>query len=383
MKRVLHTIDNFLPHTQNWVYPQVTSVPDTISAVLCTAMSGQNQFPLDGTPIFCEDLAGNWPVICRRLARLGGRYWGARRALERARNWRPDIIHAHFGTRGWKSLSLKRATHTSLITNFYGVEAWSLPNVEPIWRERFAELFEEGDLFLVEGPVMRRRLIEIGCPSDKIGVRHLGVDLSQLPYLEPEFDSGLKIAMVGRFVEKKGLADGLKACLGAAEAGVRVQITVIGDSGENDPQGQAIKEELVRLSRKPALNGKVRFTGFLTPTDVRAMLRSHNIMLCPSKHSADGDAEGGMPYVLAEAMAMGLLAIGSRHCDMSELIIENNTGFLFDEGDVESLTCILSKLSGVGCGLVKICENGRRHVEKHFDLNRQLAKLREYYDAHG
>jgi glycosyltransferase involved in cell wall biosynthesis len=381
--KILHLTDRYLPATQNWLYPQIVSVPGATTAVLCGDRSEAGGFPLHGRPLYCEhpQIAtsaylgrigrGVLSRFCQVIAR--GRAWA----------WGPEILHAHFGTRGWQALPLKRMLGAPLVTTFYGVEAWAYPNIFPVWRERYAQLFEEGDLFLVEGPAMRDRMVAIGCPAKKIVIRHLGVDLTVTPFSTPDPGAGIRIVMVGRFVAKTGLADGLRACVAAARAGANLSVTIVGDAlnGENLADAR-IKRELLELAKAPELDGRVNFTGFLAPPGMRATLSQSDVILCPSKHSDDGDAEGGMPFVLAEAMAMGLVAVGSRHCDMPELIADATMGFLFDEGDIDALTAILWKCAHSPSEFFQqMAISGRRHVEKHFDLARQLAELASIYRA--
>jgi colanic acid/amylovoran biosynthesis glycosyltransferase len=254
-----------------------------------------------------------------------------------------------------------------------------LPVTQPFWRDRYVQLFREGDLFLVEGPAMRSRMIELGCPTEKLRIRRLGVDSANIAFAQRDFSEGLKIAMVGRFVEKKGLVDGLRACILAARAGVHLQVTIIGDAFPNYAPSQAIKEELLKMAQYAELSNSVHFTGFLPPPQVHSLLTRHNVLLCPSKHSADGDAEGGMPFILAEAMAMGLIGVGSRHCDMPELIIDRTTGYLFDEDNIEQLADLLKKIACETNCLSPIAAAGRRHVEENFNLSRQLTVLGEIY----
>jgi colanic acid/amylovoran biosynthesis glycosyltransferase len=254
-----------------------------------------------------------------------------------------------------------------------------LPVTQPFWRDRYVQLFREGDLFLVEGPAMRSRIIELGCPTEKLRIRRLGVDSTNIAFAQPDFSESLKIAMVGRFVEKKGLVDGLRACILAARAGVHLEVTIIGDAIPNYAPSQAIKQKLLTLSQSAELLNRVNFTGFLPPAQVHSVLTRHNVLLCPSKHSADGDAEGGMPFILAEAMAMGLIGVGSRHCDMSELIIDGRTGYLFDEGNIEQLADLLQEISRATRCLSLIATAARQHVEENFNLSRQLTALSDIY----
>jgi colanic acid/amylovoran biosynthesis glycosyltransferase len=265
-----------------------------------------------------------------------------------------------------------------LITSFYGVDAWELPVQQPIWRDRFRQLFSEGDLFLVEAPAMGLRLADLGAPKEKIRVRSLGMDLATLSWKAPSFSGGLRIAMVGRFVEKKGLVDGLQACRLAASSGVPLSVTIIGDAG-SDSDSQMIKRELLALAEATALSGQVKFAGYLSHGETLAALRSHNVLLCPSRHAASGDAEGGLPYVLTEALAMGLIGVGSRHCDIPAAIVDGRTGLLVEEKNVPDIARALRQLSEGHVDVANMAIAARRHVEDRFDQVHQLRDLGNIY----
>jgi colanic acid/amylovoran biosynthesis glycosyltransferase len=382
MIKVLHTLESYLPVTQNWIYPQIAGLRDVETSVLCRGFTNSKEFPPVGRKFFCDTPYSQSSWLPRRIL-----YAGLRRArvckllaYGRVALWNPVLLHAHFGTHGWESLWLKKALRVPLITTFYGAEAWELPVTTPIWCSRYTKLFREGDLFLVEGPAMRQRLIDLGCPPERIQLRRLGVDLSKITFATPDFSAGLKIAMVGRFVEKKGLVDGLNACREVVGRGVPLSVTIIGDALADDV-GQGIKKDLLALAQSSELAGRVRFTGFLSHAETQAALKGHNVLLCPSRHAAKGDAEGGMPFVLAEAMALGIVGVGSRHCDMQELIIDGVTGYSFAERNIRELVELLCSLAYNSGPLSRVALSGRRHIESKFDLSRQLNELRDIYAA--
>lgn len=379
--RVLHVLDCYLPTTENWIYPQITGVPGVTTAILCRRLENSEQYPANNRPLFLQTPR---EACTNRFARLSHKLLGTmgfqqKLTALRAWLWSPSVIHAHFGWIGFQTLELRRALGVPMITAFYGWEAWSLPVREPSWTEKYRELWRDGDHFLVEGPAMRQRLIDIGCPEEKIRIRRLGVDLSKITYSAPHFSKVLKVAMIGRFVEKKGLPDGLAACLKAAKRGVNLEVTIIGDAPPHDRDGQEIKRQLLSLAEEPALAGRVCLTGFLPHRATFEILKQQNVLLCPSKHAVNGDAEGGIPFVLAEAMAMGVIGIGSRHCDMEDLIIDRRTGYLFNEGDVHGLTELLCNMPSGVDQLRKIAEAARRHIEQNFGLEQQLVKLGDIY----
>lgn len=379
--KVLHTLEAYLHLTTNWIYPQIVAVPETETRVLCRRTDHPEAFPLPRSHLrVCPPpsrVAFGVPRFIDRVARRLGR--ADIIAEWRLRRWRPHLVHAHFGTHGWEMLPLCRRLRLPLATAFYGYDAWMMPVIDPGWHERYRELFSLGAIFLVEGGAMRRRLAALGCPDHKIRVHRIGVNLDALPFAHRSFRAPLNVVMIGRFVEKKGLVDGLTACALAGAAGARLRVTIIGDALSGDARGGAIKKELTALSRTPALDGRVRFTGFLTPEQTKAEMASQDIFLCPSRHSSDGDAEGGSPVVLTEAMAMGLCCIGTEHCDIPELIRDGATGRLCPERNVAALGDALRAAAAEPAALADITVAARTFVEQEFSLDRQLQRLGAIY----
>jgi colanic acid/amylovoran biosynthesis glycosyltransferase len=277
---------------------------------------------------------------------------------------------------------LKKALAAPLITSFYGIDAWQLPTTNPEWQPRFAQLFACGDLFLVEGPAFRQRLVELGCAEEKVRIQRLGIDVGRLEYRYRPFTGPLKIVMVGRFAEKKGLVDGLTACAKASAAGVDLNVTIIGDAWpeELDPGGQRIKREMLKLAQSPETSNRIHFMGFVPHEKTRRILATHDVFLCPSKHAPNGDAEGGLPVVLIEAMALGLLCIGSRHCDIPEAIIDGSTGFLFEEGNVEQLAQLVKRISCSTKCAFPIMTAAFSHVKQNFNQSCLLPNLGKIYE---
>jgi colanic acid/amylovoran biosynthesis glycosyltransferase len=379
--RVLHTLDTFIHTTENWLYPQILA-PGVESRAICSLITNLDKYPIERARLFYhfypKQYALGIPRIFDRLACELGKRTISELRLSR---WKPHIIHAHFGPRGWDALRLKKRVRSPLITSFYGYDAWLLPTVDASWREKYRDLFMIGDLFLVEGPAMKERIVELGCPSEKIQIHRIGVDLSTLEFSEKDILRQLRIIMVGRFAEKKGLVDGLRACSIARARGVKLSVTIVGDASLNDPVGEHIKEELKTIAQQPELNGLVEFVGFVSQQEARKIIATHDIFLSPSKHSSKGDAEGGSPVVLTEAMAMGLICIGTRHCDIPEVILNGLTGFLCNEGDVESIADILCNLSGGASDTKSITQAGKKHISDNFCQEVQLSRLIEIYNC--
>ncbi len=347
--RVLHAVHPFLRISENWIYPQVMNVPGVEPAVLTSRRENEGQFPTPDIRFIFDPPPWSIGVglprlvnsLCHRLGR-GGVVAGVA-----AQRWRPDFIHAHFGFTGWDLLGLRGRLGVPLICSFYGMDAWQLPFSQPEWIDRYRQLFAEGTLFPVEGPAMRDRLVAIGCPVEKVRICRLGVTVENLPFTARPPCDPLRVVMIARFVEKKGFEDGLAACAEARKLGAELRVDIIGD-GDGRDRAEGIKAELQRIASRPGCKSRVTFHGFLKPAEARAVIAASDVFLCPSKLSGNGDAEGGSPLALTEAMALGLLCIGTRHCDIPEVIRDGATGLLAEPGDVPGLAA--RSVRGVGPG---------------------------------
>jgi colanic acid/amylovoran biosynthesis glycosyltransferase len=379
--RVLHSVDPYLKASENWIYPQITRVPGVEGWVLCQETVNLELFPIATARVLQRvRFTPQRSFLLQAFIRVAYRLkLDELRTARQIRPRRPQVLHSHFGLQGWRDLGLAERLGIPHVTSFYGYDAWRAPEVEPAWRLRYRALFERGRLFLVEGPAMRDRLRSLGCPDAKIVVQRLGVDLAANRYRQRTFPSPLGVLMVGRFVEKKGFADGLRACALALAAGADLRVTIVGDSAADDFGGDAARAEIERAASAPELRGRLTFCGTRSPSETRQIQEQHDVLLCPSKHASDGDAEGGSPVVLTEAMAQGLLCVGTAHCDIPSVIQDRVTGFLCPEGDPQALAELLARLDTLKADLPGITRSARKHVEALFNLELQMQEQAALY----
>ena len=107
------------------------------------------------------------------------------------------------------------------IVTFYGVDVCRLPKTEPVWIQRYKELFRHVHLVLCEGPFMAKSIIDLGCPHNKVKVHHLGVAVNRILFKHRTWKKGqtLRVLIAATFREKKGIPY-------AIEGGIReVEIT--------------------------------------------------------------------------------------------------------------------------------------------------------------
>ena len=91
---------------------------------------------------------------------------------------------------------------------------------------------------------------------------------------------------------------------------------------------------------------------------------------------SNGDSEG-TPVGIIEAMAAGLPVVSTRHAGIPDVVIENETGFLVDEGDINTMAKAIIKLAENRKLLSEFGTNGKVFIEKNFTLENHINILND------
>ena len=239
-----------------------------------------------------------------------------------------DIIHCHYGPMGRQAVILKDiGLKTKISTVFHGHDLSLYLNEHG--PEVYTELFSKGDVFLPVSDFWKQKLINLGCPAEKIIVNHMGIDTALFaPNEKGEKTEGTKILTVARLTEKKGYSYALEAVRRAISVLPPIEYHIAGDG--------PLWGEIKNLTHCLGLENHVIFHGGVDADEVRQLYKKADIFLLPSVTSLNGDMEG-IPVSLMEAMACGLPVIASAHSGIPELVIDGQTGFLTPEKDAASI----------------------------------------------
>lgn len=187
------------------------------------------------------------------------------------------------------------------------------------------------------GPRLGKRLIgEFGAPEPLTHVIPYGVEVpSEWPRKNEEQRTSepLRMAYIGRLEDvQKGILR-LPAILTVAlQTHPGIEMEIVGDG----PDSGRLREAFSR----DCPNGKVVFSGALTPDEARRRLSKQDVLILPSNFE-------GLPIVVLEAMAEGVVPVASRLKDMTDFEIEDGrTGFLREPGDIPGFAQALVLLAG-------------------------------------
>jgi colanic acid/amylovoran biosynthesis glycosyltransferase len=283
-----------------------------------------------------------------------------------------DIIHSHFGPNGQQAIVMRKvgALRAPIITTFYGYDISRY--VQQHGSHVYKHLFADGDLFTCPSEFVRKRLIALGCPAEKVQTFKLGTDLKAFSFKERVVDSNgtIRLVSVARLTEKKGLEYSIRA---AAKLGQRfkgLEYNIIGDGD--------LRPELTQLIHALGVGATVHLLGPKTREEVKALLGQSHVFVLPSVESRDGDIEG-LPLALQEAQAVGLPVVCTRHSGNPEGILDGKSGFLVPERDVDALAECLAAVISRPETWPEMGRQGRAFVEAEHELDKRNDALVELY----
>lgn len=284
-----------------------------------------------------------------------------------------DIIHCQFGIFGLMGLAFREIglIEGKLITGFRGYD------ISKYLQKRgdrvYDELFKQGDFFVTNCEFFRQRAIKLGCDEAKIVVLGSGIDCSKFAFTPRHFpaDGTVRIATIGRLIEKKGIEYGIKGIASLAQTYPNIEYNIIGD-GE-------LKEHFEKLITELNVEHIIKLVGWKQQEELIEILDNSHILIAPSVTAADGNQDAPV-NTLKEAMAMGLPVIGTRHGGIPELIEDGISGFLVPERDEQAIAQKVSYLLENSEIWVDMGKAGRKRVETKYNMEQLNDELVNIYD---
>jgi glycosyltransferase involved in cell wall biosynthesis len=259
-----------------------------------------------------------------------------------------------------------RLAGVPLIVHFHGFDAYDRATLQA-FGDGYSRLFREARAIVAVSRHMEQVLIGLGTPRDRLHYNPYGVDTRCFQGAVPA-SARPRFLAVGRFVDKKAPCLTLLAFSQVVKAVPEAELVMIGDG--------PLLEATRQVAHALGIASRVSFEGPRRPVEVADAMRQSRVFVQHSVVPSSGDSEG-TPVAILEASASGLPIVATRHRGITDVVIEDVTGLLVDERDVQGMASQMLRVATDNELAGRLGQAARQNAIERFSLEDRIAALWE------
>jgi len=348
-------------YSETFIRTHIDHLPFEVRTV-----SGSRLDMVDGDSLLRETRAER---LSHYPARKLGRFDEDRFAATRQARWlsveRIDVVLAEYGFTATRFLPACRLAAVPLVAHFHGYDAH---NREAIAAHGggYGCLFREAAAVVGVSRTMGERLVALGAAPERLHHIPYWVAPDEFEF-RPSGTSVPSVLAVGRFVEKKAPHLTLLAFAKVLEALPEARLEMAGEG--------ALLGPCRWLARSLGIEQAVTFLGSKNHDWVKKAMQRSRAFVQHSVEATNGDSEG-TPVAVLEAQCSGLPVVATRHTGIADVVVDGETGFLCDEGDVETMAGNMVRVLTMEEGdFQHMATAARQRILDHFGKAETLDKL--------
>jgi glycosyltransferase involved in cell wall biosynthesis len=223
---------------------------------------------------------------------------------------------------------------------------------------------------------VQRLLLEAGVPVDHARIIYGGTQVEDFAAVagsnpQPGLpDQPLRLLFVGRVLPMKGVHTAIRAMgLLADQSTAPITLDIV---GRGAPDYETYLRELVKQHH---LDQNIFFRGRVHHSEMPALLAQYDALIFSSEW------EEPFARTVLEAMAAGLVVIGTTTGGTGEILVEGKTGLTFPACNAEVLADQICRLSNDVKLRQKLARDGRQSVKKYFTFTRMVNQIEDALQA--
>ncbi len=375
--KVLHYVSAFSLPSETFIYDLINNLEENgiENYVLTHHRQLEDERPFSKVKVTSEKES----FLKKMYFRLFDR-WSIRNQKEVfnfIKEYKPDVIHAHFGPNGVKIFNLiqKYKLNIKLIVSFHGMDINVLPKQDYSYLEKLLSMNSANNTFFTSPSVfLKNKMLLLSLNNEKIkvipNVYNERFKLFQKNNFWQHGDE-LKLLNIGRFEEVKGQKYLLEAFALSLKSYQKMRLTLVGYG--------SLESELKNLCKKLNIENKVTFLQKVEHSKLPDIIAGHDIYIQPSIVASDG-AEENLSVATIEAQVCGLPAIVSSIGGLKEIVIDNSTGKLVEEKNIEILSDAIISYINNPKDINEHSANAREKAIERFDKKIIINEMRGYYE---
>ena len=276
----------------------------------------------------------------------------------------PLAVLAEYGQTGAAVTEACTRAGVPLVVHFHGYDAYAAHVLEehgPAYPAMFAAA---AALVAVSGD-MRRQLIELGAPEERVRLAPYGIDLERFAPRESRGIDPTFVA-VGRFVDKKAPHLTVLAFREVVREVPEARLRMIGTG--------PLLDACVQLARALGIDQAIEFEGRASHERVTDVMAEARAVVQHSLRPTHGDSEG-TPLAILEAGASGVPVVATRHGGIIDAVKDGETGFLVDERDVGAMSERMIRLARDRDLALRMGDSARNRIAEHYSMDLHIERL--------
>jgi colanic acid/amylovoran biosynthesis glycosyltransferase len=375
-KRVVASYcSSFLKPEMLHIYRQVKALRGVETFVVTKAVQNAELFPFRDIEIiprrYTNLLRHGWLKFVKREPPIvyRGEYQILSSMLERRG---ADLMHIYFGHTGVHLLPFIEQWDKPCVVSFHGADVAVKEDIAD-YPAKLRRLFGAVPLVFARSQSLANRLIQFGCPPEKLRINRTGVPLEEFPFVDRQQPRHGRWRMMQacRLIPKKGLATSLRAFAIFKKDNPHAEFFIAGKG--------PLQSELEMLAAGLGISKDVHFVGFLSQPKLMELYASSHLFLHPSETPPDENQEG-IPNSILEAMATGLPVAATLHGGIPEAIEHGCSGWLVPEEDHIALSNAMQEITSSPRALIEMGWRAREAVVRRFEQEAQARLLELFYE---
>jgi glycosyltransferase involved in cell wall biosynthesis len=284
-------------------------------------------------------------------------------------------VFCQYGTYAVKFMDVWRKTDIPLFIHFHGYDAtFDLRSSDDPQRNRFPpdylanikELSRRAT-FIANSRFTKSLLLDEGISPDRVLIKYFGIPLPEKKHIH-EKKAGVKILHLGRLVDFKSPDRTIQAFEIAKSKGLDGDLILAGDG----PLRACCELVSLRSPYKEAIH----ILGNVNSDTAKQLLTKSDIF---TQHNIQGEISRQSECFgvsIVEAMASGLPVVGTQHGGVLETVVDGETGFLNEPGDVDAQAGAFLELARNPDLRQKMGDAGQKRVATFFTPQQEIDRLR-------
>jgi glycosyltransferase involved in cell wall biosynthesis len=184
----------------------------------------------------------------------------------------------------------------------------------------------------------------------------------------PSRDGMQSLLFVGRLTRDKGVHTAIEAMglLARHDRFRHLRLSIVGTGNDEE------EAFLRRLVREQQLEGRVTFAGSQSKGALRTFYQQADVLIFPSLWQE--------PFgrVLVEAMAAGLVVVGTATGGAAEILTNEENALVFPAGDAHALARAVTRLADSATLRARLAHTARQQARDRFSVDRMTAEIETY-----